>query len=164
LASGSAADRALRTVISVRVETTLGHADVRVVGEHVRRACSGPAAVMVLGCGDDAIGGALALVAFVGWLPGDAERDDEVLVELEPDLVARVGLDAGDPCRVVGGPGQRCGEPVVIAGEPAQVLGQGPFEVAQLVGEVGEMVEGVGGSAGVQLPCGEDLGRLGVAW
>jgi hypothetical protein len=44
------------------------------------------------------------------------------------------------------------------------VLGQGPFEVAQLVGEAGELAEGVRGTAGAQLPHGEDLRRSGVAW
>ncbi|MEU7980947.1 hypothetical protein AB0B63_20745 [Micromonospora sp. NPDC049081] len=60
-------------------------------------------------------------------------------MEFEPDVVARVDLHTGDPHRIVAGPGERPGAPVVVAGEAGQARGQVSFEVAEFVGETGEV-------------------------
>ena len=50
-------------------------------------------------------------------LPREVEGGDEVLVQLEPDTVAGVDLDPGDPDRVVAGFRERVGEPALVPAE-----------------------------------------------
>src|SRR5690625_231000 len=89
----------------------------------------------------------------VGPAPVDAERGDQILVQLEPDPVA--GVDVG-PVHPVSLPRlgalQRGAEPLVVAGEPRQHGSQPADQMDQVVAECFELVQdaAVPGRVGVR--------------